>query len=197
MNTSVFYNSKAKPKQIFGVNTDEYKAFYKALHKLAGGALQIMDIINSSWDKKSLCHSWRLPDNHISSCPVETTSKKRIEVDELDHKTFAFVYTENKPSNTGISLPANLIQSIDGYIVREMVTMAHKQGIQLATIHDAFGASPAHMNQIRQNYVDILLSIAKSSLFETILNDISGSSCNMLNNPSIIEEIKLAEYALS
>lgn len=66
---------------------------------------------------------------------MEPVSKK-IEIDEMDHATFTHRVYVNMAMPTGISLAANIIQSIDAYIAREMIRRSHNQGFEMLAIHD-------------------------------------------------------------
>ena len=88
---------------------------------------------------------------------------------------------------------------IDSYICREMIRMAYKQGFDLLTIHDAFFASPNHMNEVRQNYLDILIRISKMDLLQSILREITKIPTLVHTKCSNDLHLKMvdAEYALS
>jgi hypothetical protein len=47
-----------------------------------------------------------------------TKKETRIEVDELDHATFTYEYYENEGSKKGLSNVANVVHSIDAYVLR-------------------------------------------------------------------------------
>lgn len=195
---TTFYGSLEQPKQVFGEGTDALNAFYKALVKMTPGGMEYLAQSQKCWQPNALEHSWKLPDNHHVCVKVMARRESKIEVDELNHATYTYIYYENEGQKKGISLAANIIHSIDGYIVREMVRRAHKQGFEILTIHDSFWASPNHMNQVRQNYIDILCEIADSDLLGSILGQITctegyyAKRCDDLST-----HIKQAEYALS
>lgn len=198
-----YYNSKAKPKEIFGADTPELAKFYEVLAQELPGAEEVMEDINSCWQGDALQHVWTLPDGHTAWVPVMVESNgknlpEKIEVDEMDGATFTYKYEVNMPSAKGISLPANVVHSIDGYIVREMIRRGHSQGFDVITVHDAFGCSPNHCNQLRQNYIDILCEIADSTMMADILGEILGEEIEYnkyTDNLSTL--IKDSEYALS
>lgn len=192
----VFYNSKALPRDEFGTGTAEYKSFYKALGKLAGGALDIMQELNNHWSPDRDYHQWRLPDGHVSYCPVTKTKEKRIEIDELDHKRFTYQYTEQVTQNKGTSLPANTIQSFDAWIARELEYEAYLLGIELGLIHDAFGFHPNHGNDVRKIFVKVLCKLADSNAYNNVLDDLVPGSKSKYT-PLSSNIIKNAEYALA
>lgn len=195
---TVFYGSKQQPKMLFGEGSLELAAFYTTLEEELGGALECMDDIQSCWQEDALVHQWTLPDGHTAYVPVMVEKVSKIEVDDLDHTTFTHHHYVNTPDEFGISLAANVVHSIDGYVVREMVRRAHAQGFQLATIHDSFWAHPNYMNLVRSNYKNILAEIANSNLLANILSQICGEKVEVVKrSDNLAEYILYSEYALS
>ncbi|MCR8701029.1 DNA-directed RNA polymerase [Campylobacter sp. RM12176] len=81
-----FYNSKSKPKEIFGEDTIELQEFYKALKKYCEGALEVQDTINACWDNSKDVNIWTLPDGHTAYCPVSKVLESKIEIPEKGMK---------------------------------------------------------------------------------------------------------------
>ena len=133
---TVLYGSKATPKEIFGEDTPELVAFYKAVLEIAPGAWELLQCLLDSWQPRNYAHTWSLPDGFIAKVNVIDIERHRIEVDELNHHRFNFEFYVNKPMERGLSNVANVIHSIDGYIVRsiqrrcnynkEVITKTHK-----------------------------------------------------------------------
>jgi len=125
-----FYGSKAQPKALFGEDTPELNAFYDILDKELGGAVEAMNDIQSCWNPNVLVHEWTLPDGHTAYVPVLEAVDKKIEIDELEHCSFTHRAYINKESTYGISLAANVVHSIDGFIVREMTRRCAVDGME-------------------------------------------------------------------
>jgi DNA-directed RNA polymerase len=194
---TVFYGSTRQPESVFGKGA-ELAAFYKTLEEQLPGAYQLMGILQSHWRPDVEYHSWTLPDGHVAKVPVTETIEKSLEIDELDHMRFAYRSNILCPKARGRALAANIIHSIDGWIVRMMVAGAAKQGFQLAPIHDCFYASPNYMNQVRANYLTIMRWIANSNLIESILSEISGQYTPYTKHSSNLHAVMAtAEYPLS
>lgn len=194
---TVFYGSTEQPKAIFGEGA-ELVAFYNTLREKLTGAYALMGILQSYWRPDVEYHSWKLPDGHVAKVPVTETVEKSLEIDELDHLRFAYRSTILSPKAQSRALAANIVHSVDGWIVRMMVRAAKKQGFWMAPIHDCFYASPNYMNQLRQNYLTIMQWIANSDLVSNILTDISGRYVPYVKySTSLAAQIKDAEYALS
>lgn len=115
-----FYGSKAQPKTLFGEDTPELEAFYQAAQKIAPGAWELLQDLLASWQPYALSHQWVLPDGFDARIKVMKRVESRIEVDELDHATFTYEFYENQGSKAGLSNAANLVHSVDAYILRCM-----------------------------------------------------------------------------
>jgi len=115
-----FYGSTAKPKEIFGEETIELEKFYEAQADVAPGAVTCMEMLLGSWQPFELAHNWTLPDGFEAKCKVMVPVDVKIEVDELNHSTFTHRFYQNEGTESGLSIAANIIHSIDGMIVREM-----------------------------------------------------------------------------
>jgi len=193
---TTFYNSLANPKKTF--NKPQLKAFYKTLDGLMPGAMEVMETINDFWNYEGDIHQWTLPDGHIARVPVTEMSNIRIEVDELDHRTFTYRYSKQQPSENYRSLVANIVHSVDGYIAREMVRRCHKVKIELVHIHDCFVFSPDHLQFVCKTYREIMAEIANSNLLSDILSEINGiyvPVSKLTNNLS--KDILNSQYMLS
>jgi hypothetical protein len=115
-----FYGSKAEPKNLFGEETPELEAFYQAAQVIAPGAWDLLQDLLASWKPYALQHCWVLPDGFDARIKVMTKKEARIEVDELDHATFTYEFYENQGQKSGLANAANLVHSVDAYVLRSM-----------------------------------------------------------------------------
>ena len=193
-----FYGSKAEPKNLLGEG-EELTAFYEILGKELTGAMEVMEDIQSCWQKDALKHEFTLPDGHTASVKVMVPIDKKITVDELNGATFTHRVYVNQAQEFGISLAAHITHSIDAYMVREMYRRAYNQGFEILTVHDCFFASPNHMQKVRENYRDILVDITESNMLENILRQITGNPNleYVKHTDTLGELIKESEYCLS
>lgn len=191
-----FYNSITNPISIFGKDTPEYKTFLAVLNDLFGGAVAVMNIINSKWNPTATYHEWTLPDGHVAHVKVVEQVDTRIEVQELEvASSFAYRFYPNQPSKVSTSLAPNIIHSIDAYIAREVV---RRCPFDVAHIHDAFTCHPNHMPVVMATYRTILSEISSSNLLADILSQI-------VDQPVILQKydydlstaILSSQYALS
>lgn len=121
----MFYGSKKKPLEIFGEGTLELDSYYRQVKQLAPGAWEALQTLLGSWQPWALVHEWQLPDGFHARIKVMTKvdgddPRSRIEVDELDHATFTYEYKINEGTKTGLSNAANVVHSIDAWILRSM-----------------------------------------------------------------------------
>ena len=115
-----FYGSRKTPKDIFGEDTPELNAFYQAAYQVAPGAWEVLQDLLASWQPYALQHCWKLPDGFDVRIKVMEKLDARIEVDELDHATFTYEFYENVGSKKGLSNVANVVHSVDAYVLRSM-----------------------------------------------------------------------------
>ena len=132
-----FYGSTDKPKEIFGEGV-EHEAFLQACRACAPGADELLVDLLQSWRKGALKHSWRLPDGFQVHCKVMESVKDRIEVDELGHSTFTYQYLVNQGSDKGLSNAANVVHSIDAYILRTMLRRCNYDPMLVKHFHYRF-----------------------------------------------------------
>lgn len=193
---TTFYSSKAQPKALFGDNTIELKTFYAVLEDLFPGPMAIMAIVESKWNPTALYHQWTLPDGHVSHVKVIEQVDTKIEVAELQcANTFAYRFYPNQPSKRGTSLVANIIHSIDAYIVREVI---RRSPFDVAHIHDAFTCHPNNMTAVMVTYRTILSEIASSTMLQDILSEITNSNVTLQKYDfDLSSSILTSQYALS
>ena len=193
---TTFYNSEANPKETF--TEPQLEAFYASLDDTLPGALDVMEAINQYWDFESDVHMWTLPDGHVAKVPVTEMTNVRIEVDELNHRTFTYRYNKQQPSENYRSLVANIVHSVDGYVAREMVRRCHAMKIELVHIHDCFVFSPDHLQTVCKTYREILAEIANKPLLSDILSEIAGKYVPVTKHSTDLDkDILNSEYMLS
>lgn len=138
---TTMYGSKATPKAIFGEDTPELNAFYEAAQTVAPGAWELLQDLLASWQPYALEHAWTLPDGFHARVKVMTKVEARIEVDELDHATFTYEFYENLGQKKGLSNAANVVHSVDAYVLREMHRRCNYDAEQIhrthALLHDS------------------------------------------------------------
>lgn len=114
------YGSKKEPRDLFGEDSDELAAFYQANWIVFPGANELLSDLLSLWQSGALSHDWILPDNFHAHVKVMQMVETRIEVDELDHATCTYEYAVNEGKDRDVKTAANVIHSIDAYVLRTM-----------------------------------------------------------------------------
>lgn len=116
-----FYASIAAPEKLFGKGTEALTAFYEAVNEIAPEASNLVDILVNSWQQVDT-FSWVLPDDHTAYIPNKVTKQTRTKVKLLNGKetSFTMQYKVIQAEQRGLHLAANVIHSIDGFVVREM-----------------------------------------------------------------------------
>jgi hypothetical protein len=115
---TTMYGSKAEPLKLFGENTPELDAFYQATTTVAPGAWKLLQDLLESWQPYALKHEWQLPDGFEAKVKVMEPVETRIEVGELDNASFTYQYYVNRGSAKGLANAANVVHSVDAYILR-------------------------------------------------------------------------------
>ena len=118
---SAFYGSKKEPEKLYGKNTPELTAFHRAMYILGPGACQLLQLLVDSWRSNTLSHDIILPDGFDSRVKVMVRKEAKIEVDELDHATFQYMWYENDCEERGLKNAANTIHAVDGYVLRSLI----------------------------------------------------------------------------
>lgn len=134
---TMMYGSKKRPKEIFGEDTPELEAFYTAAQIVAPGAYDLLQVLLESWQAYELLHEWKLPDGYDARVKVMDKITTRIEVDELDHATFTYEYKENVGLLKGKANAANVVHSVDAFVLREIHRRCNYDPMTLYFAHEA------------------------------------------------------------
>jgi hypothetical protein len=191
----MLYGSVKEPMRVF--KGEELEAFTHAVESTIPALGDCREVFSSCWDPNATSHSWVLPDGHVAYVPVLDVFEMKVDSSELCHR-FTYQVKEQCTSENYTSLLANIVHSIDAYVVREMVRRLHKMGVQIGIIHDSFWFSPIYGNQIRQTYLDIMVELAKSNLANDIVFQLTGEKDSLsFDHEDMWVEVERAEYALS
>ncbi len=113
---TALYGSTAMPEAIFGDNID---IFYETMEIMAPGAWDLNMGLQELWDEiNGSTYDWYMPDGFY--CCIETNDKEFINFKFLD-KEFQVVQKVEARPRFHKGLGPNIIHSIDGMIVREML----------------------------------------------------------------------------
>lgn len=111
------YGSTKVPKDIFG---DLVPFFYETMHEQAPGAMQLLELLRQAWDPELDRNTWVLPDGYMAMVPITETVDKKIHIAQLRYTPVVRIQVI-APKERGLSLIANVIHSVDAYVLRTLV----------------------------------------------------------------------------
>lgn len=111
------YGSTAEPKKAFGEG-DLLETFYQTMFEDAPGISKANVGILNLWDPTVNQYNWTLPDGFEVNAKV--MGKVKHSAMFLDQK-YEVIQKVQMPQERGLSLGANVVHSVDGMIVREIV----------------------------------------------------------------------------
>lgn len=114
------YGSKKVPKEVFGEG-EMLDTFYAASAVVAEGAFTLLDDLLSTWQPYALAHTWRMPDGDYINIKVMQKVETRLEIDELGHHQMTAQYRVHQGKKRGVSNVANVVHSLDAYLLRTMI----------------------------------------------------------------------------
>lgn len=113
---TALYGSTATPATIFG---DDLDTFYETMEQMAPGAWDLNLGIQELWDEiQGNTYDWYLPDGFYAC--IETKDKEAVYFDFLDEE-YTVIQKVNERPRFHKGLGPNLIHSVDGLVVREML----------------------------------------------------------------------------
>ena len=185
-----FYGSSIRPQQVFG---NDIHKFYELMDDRMPGANQGRDLLINAWNPDALAHCWTLPDGFEVIIPSMVRTEHRVAC--LDGSSFTHVLKHNEPIKGSVCLPANVIQSFDGYIVREMRRRlpAH---VPLICNHDCFKTHPNFVGLLNPTYAGILSDLAASDALQNVFDSL-GIDVEVEHDEVLIDALKHAKYALA
>lgn len=111
-----FYGSTSIPKTVFGEGA-MLETFHRTMEDRAPGAWEINRTMLAIWDDTALEYNWSMPDNFHVHIKVMANVSETV---HFLNEPFDVTHKQNMPVSEGRSLSANMVHSIDGYVVREM-----------------------------------------------------------------------------
>lgn len=133
------YGSTRTPEMTFGNNVD---LFYDTISEMAPGAWQLNLDLQDVWLRlKGSVYNWVLPDN-FHAC-IETKKPEYQAFTMLGKELLITKYVDGRPEfHKGLG--PNLIHSVDGFIVREMVRRCMYNPARILQILELIQAGKTH-----------------------------------------------------
>ena len=152
------YGSTAIPKQVFGEG-EQYDVFLNTMATKAKGAWELNLALQEIWDAKKTQISWQLPDLFTVDYDVRGKETENI---QFFNAPYEVTTTITKATPKSKSLGPNIVHSIDGMIVREMVRRCSFDPVQMERIRRDIEsknksdskASDKVVNKLWQAYLD-------------------------------------------
>ena len=114
---TALYGSTAIPKRVFGEG-EQYAVFNQTMETKAKGAWELNKALQELWDTTKTRVAWQLPDGFTVDYEVRTM---QTEVVHFLNTPYEVTTKVNAPKSRSKELGPNIVHSIDGMIVREMV----------------------------------------------------------------------------
>lgn len=122
------YGSRAKPKELFGENTD---VFDTVMNNMLPRAWQLNQFFSDNWISDKDTIRWILPDNFHVNCTVKCMVEEEF---VFNGKVRKFIHEEIKACKDGRGLAANSVHSLDSFAVREITALAMHNPSQIQRI---------------------------------------------------------------
>ncbi len=197
--TARFNDSFTKMTEELGIGFDEFNDIVNdALFNIAPKAIRAMESLSALNDEKIGTYNWTLPDGFKCKYDVKSNQETTINFQTKHGIAFEATYKMKvfQPSDKNRGMSPNMIHSIDGYIVREMIRRMN--GKFITTIHDAFACHPSDCDLMVQNYKDILCDLLKSNIIDDIASEVAGTRINLSKSDDLTcEDIQQSVYLLS
>lgn len=130
-----FYGSTAEPEKELGAGSELLDEFYYMCSKKLKGAYELRNDLIDVWDPEAEEYSWTLPDGFKVVIRVINKRMEEIHVDELGY-TFHQEFKEVGTREHAVLLAANVVHSIDAYMVREMHRRCNYTAFENVTGYD-------------------------------------------------------------
>lgn len=114
------YGSSMEPKIIFGIETPQYYAFFKAMKKIVPGAVMLRDVLIKCFNSYQLIHEYTLDDGFRVVLPTTVKKKYEMKIPSWEGVQYNLIFDKVEAIEHSVFLAANVIHSLDGLIVREM-----------------------------------------------------------------------------
>ena len=136
---TAFYGSTRTPENTFG---DKVDLFYDTVSNMAPGAWQLNLDLQEVWHRlRGSVYSWTMPDN-FHAC-IETKKPEYQDFTLLGKNLVITKYVDGRP-DFHKGLGPNVIHSVDGFIVREMIRRCSYRPEKILEILELIKAGDTH-----------------------------------------------------
>jgi hypothetical protein len=153
-----FYGSELQPKVVFGEGAD-LELFMQASKLVAPEAFDLRNILINLWQANTLAHKWNMPDRGVVFKRVWKAVDYKVQ-EPLLGSSFTFRTNVNMGKKKGVSLAADVIHSLDAYLLRELNRRCNFDVIQLNQALDIINLVEAANGELvvtdRENIVSLV-----------------------------------------
>lgn len=128
------YGSTAQPKILFGDGSKALDLFYNVMETEIPGAWSLNLALKGLWQAWATEHEWQMPDGFEVSMAVEDNIINEIQLFGEPIEVFT---KQAKGTPRGLSLSPNIVHSIDGMIVREIVRRCYHNPKRIREVESA------------------------------------------------------------
>lgn len=182
------YTSVAIPKEVFGEG-NLLSTFYSTVADLIPGADELNKAFLNLWNPKALSHDWVLPDNfHVKVKVMDVITERAI----FMNRTIDVIRRENRCMEEGRSIGANLVHSIDGFIVREMTRRCNYDKNQVEKVREALATGLGTRTDREQDKLLLVLWShfkATGILSARVLDLIDNNNVGLINRSDVLDLI--------
>ena len=161
---TALYTSTATPKLVFGTG-DLLQVFYDKMETMIPGAWELNLTLQDLWQPYADYHSWIMPDNFHVYIPVMTSEVQSV--NWLNEPVDVYLKA-NKGTKKGRSISPNLIHSIDGMIVREILARCNFKKETITKVINSLDSIEKGKNRDSDKMVQTLWSHYKKSGFLSV-----------------------------
>ena len=182
------YGSKAVPKEVFGEDVLLHM-FLGTMTELAPAAWELNEAFLAMWDPTTYTNNWVLPDNfHVKVKVMNRIIESVVFMD----KPYEVMHSENAPTESGRSLGANTIHSLDGMVVREITRRCNYNINRINEVRGVLIGQPMFLED-EDHHVQMVLTLwehfTKSGYLSARILDHIDSTTIMLTDSNVIREL--------
>lgn len=144
---TAYYGSEKVPREVFGEG-ELLATFFETMQELTPGCWELNTAMLALWNPETLKYSWVLPDNFHVHVKVIGEIWERVEFLEEMHEVKRY---ENIPVEKGRSLGANLVHSVDGFIVRELTRRCSYDPAQIEEVRELLRTNTGSKPHVPEN----------------------------------------------
>lgn len=182
------YGSKAVPKDVFGEGT-LLSMFLNTMEELAPAAWELNEAFLTMWDPTAYSNDWVLPDNFTVKIKVMSPVAENV---VFMDKPYEIIHSVNAPMDSGRSLGANTIHSLDGMVVREMTRRCNYDTERIQQVRDVLCGNEFFLDD-EDLHVSMVLKLwehyRKSGYLSARILDHIDSITIMLTDSNVIREL--------